>query len=1263
MQHIKRLPRNIHGPLQSSVVIFDLPRVVEELLNNSLDAASNKVCVYINVRECYVKVEDDGCGITRDELVILGEKYATSRSSFLDDMEASHHGLGFKGEALLSLSDISIVEVRTKARGKPNAYCKIIKGSRCLFLGIDDQRECVGTTVIARDLFYNQPVRRRYMQSSSKKVLHCVKKVVARAALAHPQVSFKLIDSDSEDELLCTIPSSSPLPLVSSIFGNKVSGSLHEIAFSDGILKLSGYLSEPGDACSSKALQYLYVNLRFVSKGPVHNLLNSLASNVLCSLALHAVDPLRQTGKRQKIQANLAFVLNLCCPVSLYDLHFEPSKTIIEFKDWDTVLTFFEEAVRKFWQQHIAPSLQGSSFSEKNDVPRNSETQTEESSIRDPAKSFNVTKSSNQICQNSLHIPMITPLDFESEDIGVSHDREKSNAKLKRSFMNSESRQIETDCFGEPDSLEYVGKNAKHFLDSRYDNMIHTNIGRYEDSAKYLFLDNHVIPKLAPQFEKRHDFISLGWKNKCPEIVKKLNLEATCSATSPDLYDTIVNAKEVQYSPPCSVLSNFGNESTYSCSLKRSMKCDAAYYSRHRGFNVSFGWPRSDFFLCDNIDLMDADYSSIRNLNFRDTFHQEIVDAVMPSPYTIRKCQTTKHVDVSSTGLIDPYSFHQGCLNNAQMLDIGSRCGSPSPPVWHARPFRTGFDPAKRNTSVENLMSFEDSETWIHQKLEHKHEYLSTTQHRSIGVLPSINCTMTILDANHSLNPKREMHCCYPSDEMAFENVCLSSKINGKISFFSSDTLDFNDKENDFKPKLHNVQKDNVRIGNQWDRQEFCSQQLALSSNERSRRSQSAPPFYRGKRKFPVLSGSLTSVAAKKPRSPISNKLSETGCLLDQLPRNSASPPCPDLMLSEDSQSHLIEPINERPSSFEVRHSQDVIYDVPEYSSSELAKWRPGVQQTTDTDSPHMPVEQTDDILNISSGLLHFSGDSLVPELVDKNCLNDARVLFQLDKKFIPVVASGNLMIIDQHRHGTIVEARCCLFFIHVLTTVQLIHVIQHAADERIRLEELRRQVLSGEGRKITYLDSEEEMVLPEMVFQLLQKYAEKIHKWGWIFNTHSLSPELFNKNLNLLKRNTPGVTLVAVPCILGINLTDKDLLEYIEQLVETDGSSNIPPSVLRILNFKACRGAIMFGDSLLPSECSLIVEELKATSLCFQCAHGRPTTVPLLNMSALHEQLAKLKINKGSSDEKTWHGLCRRRPSIQHARLLLNSAKRFLNG
>lgn len=241
--------------------MFDLTRVVEELIFNSLDAGATKVSVAVGIGTGYIKVADNGSGITRDGLVLLGERYATSKFDQLADMDTATGNFGFRGEALGSISDVSLLEIVTKAHGRPNGYRKVMKGCKCLYLGIDDARQDVGTTVVVRDLFYNQPVRRKQLQSSPRKVLHSLKECVLRFALMHLKVSFKVVDIESEDELLCTHPSSSPLPLLMSGFGIEVSSSLHEFNVSDGILKLSGYISGPCEALSGKAFQYVCIHV------------------------------------------------------------------------------------------------------------------------------------------------------------------------------------------------------------------------------------------------------------------------------------------------------------------------------------------------------------------------------------------------------------------------------------------------------------------------------------------------------------------------------------------------------------------------------------------------------------------------------------------------------------------------------------------------------------------------------------------------------------------------------------------------------------------------------------------------------------------------------------------------------------------------------------------------------------------------------------------------------------------------------------------
>lgn len=102
--------------------------------------------------------------------------------------------------------------------------------------------------------------------------------------------------------------------------------------------------------------------------------------------------------------------------------------------------------------------------------------------------------------------------------------------------------------------------------------------------------------------------------------------------------------------------------------------------------------------------------------------------------------------------------------------------------------------------------------------------------------------------------------------------------------------------------------------------------------------------------------------------------------------------------------------------------------------------------------------------------------------------------------------------------------------------------------------------------------------------------------------------------------------------CCSVIALTDRPSVQvYLQQLGDTGGSHLWPPAVIRILNSKACRTAIMFGDPLLPTECAELIAALKLTQLCFSCAHGRPTMAPLVNIAVFERHLAQFNHKQAS--------------------------------
>ncbi|KAL6586459.1 hypothetical protein OROMI_001447 [Orobanche minor] len=184
--------------------------------------------------------------------------------------------------------------------------------------------------ITVRDIFYNQPVRRKHMKSSPKKVLDSIKLSLLRIALVHLNVSFKVLDVESADVLLLTGTSSSPLPILSSYFGIENSVTFHKLDLSDGELKLAAIQY----VCIHIMVLMLFsgdINSRFVYKGPIYKLLNQLAAKFDSLSFWQPATTSCQSEKRNKYDMCPMFILNLHCPRSYYDI-FTSDRTSVEFK-------------------------------------------------------------------------------------------------------------------------------------------------------------------------------------------------------------------------------------------------------------------------------------------------------------------------------------------------------------------------------------------------------------------------------------------------------------------------------------------------------------------------------------------------------------------------------------------------------------------------------------------------------------------------------------------------------------------------------------------------------------------------------------------------------------------------------------------------------------------------------------------------------------------------------------------------------------------
>jgi DNA mismatch repair protein MLH3 len=245
----------------------------------------------------------------------------------------------------------------------------------------------------------------------------------------------------------------------------------------------------------------------------------------------------------------------------------------------------------------------------------------------------------------------------------------------------------------------------------------------------------------------------------------------------------------------------------------------------------------------------------------------------------------------------------------------------------------------------------------------------------------------------------------------------------------------------------------------------------------------------------------------------------------------------------------------------------------------------------------------------------------LRPAALAREQLLAAQPMRQVDAKFIPVVCGGGILAL----------------------------VDQHAAHERVRLEHLRRELLGPLGLPAARPAPSLALTTPQPLGSLaggeahmLAAWAGSAEAWGWRWASAAASGPG--------DAGAPAVVVTHVPLVCGVALTATDLRLYLHQLEQTGGAGGPPPAITRVLNSKACRGAVMFGQELRPSQCAEVVEQLKETQLCFVCAHGRPTVAPLADLRALGRAVALRGGNGGGGGAAPLGGLKARLLLEMHA-------------
>jgi DNA mismatch repair protein MutL len=297
---------------------------IKEMVENSIDAGSTKIEVEVkNGGKTFIRVTDNGCGIAKDDIKIAFERHATSKIRSSNDL-SKIVTMGFRGEALASIASVSKVTLKTKQEKNEIGYKYIIKGGNEIFF--EEEIPNNGTTIIVEDLFYNTPVRFKFLKSDSSEYSK-IKKIMTKIAISHLNISFRLINNGTLD--LKTNGNGNIKDAVYELFGKEIANNIILIDKKMGDLKITGCVGNSRIEESYRNREFFFVNNR------------SVENDVLSS-------GIEQAFKGALKQHKYPFgILNIDISPELIDVNIHPTKKDIKFQNPKDVFDIIYQSVRE----------------------------------------------------------------------------------------------------------------------------------------------------------------------------------------------------------------------------------------------------------------------------------------------------------------------------------------------------------------------------------------------------------------------------------------------------------------------------------------------------------------------------------------------------------------------------------------------------------------------------------------------------------------------------------------------------------------------------------------------------------------------------------------------------------------------------------------------------------------------------------------------------------------------------------------------------
>jgi len=331
MSRIKILPENLCNKIAAGEVVERPASVVKELIENALDAGADEILLDIESGgKKLIRIQDNGCGMSKDDSFLSLERHATSKIATDEDL---FHltTLGFRGEALSSISAVSRMLLQSRDTDADSGWRIKING------GSVEQAEAVGmpvgTSIEVRNLFFNTPARRKFLRRDQTEIGH-IGDVVSRQALARPEVRFRLAHNGRT--LIDALKSDRIEERVASILGREALREMEPLTHEADDLALHGLLSRPLFTRSATSAIFTYINGRYIRDRVVQHAVMEGYRNLLLK------------GRYPVV------VLFLDLPPELVDVNVHPTKHEVRFRDQNLIHSFISSTIRNALRQTVA---------------------------------------------------------------------------------------------------------------------------------------------------------------------------------------------------------------------------------------------------------------------------------------------------------------------------------------------------------------------------------------------------------------------------------------------------------------------------------------------------------------------------------------------------------------------------------------------------------------------------------------------------------------------------------------------------------------------------------------------------------------------------------------------------------------------------------------------------------------------------------------------------------------------------------------------